>query len=110
VLDGDSLLTPICAEHYMIERLDIAHVRITRYREKYCNGFESASLRDAVVHILAYPTLRFKRGRSLWLLPHACAGLLRVSASGTHRRCDTTNFRRRITEGSKGDHKTHKAA
>ena len=147
VLDGDSLLTPICAEHYMIERLDIAHVRITKDKGEYCDGFESASLRDAVVHILAYPTLRFKRGRSLWLLPHACAGLLRVSASGTtgtlhlvlptlrfkrgnslwslphacagllrvcasgtHRRCDTTNFRRRITEGSKGDHRTHKAA
>jgi hypothetical protein len=83
VLDGDSLLTPICAEHYMIERLDIAHVRITRYREKYCYGFESASLRDAVVHFLTYPTLRLKRGCSLRSLPHACAGLLRVSASGT---------------------------
>ena len=83
VLDGDSLLTPICTEHYMIERLDIAHVRITRYRGEYCDGFESASLRDAVAHILAYPTLRFKRGCSLWSLPHACAGLLRVSASGT---------------------------
>ena len=147
MLDGNSLLTPICAEHYMIERLDIAHVRITKDRGDYCDGFESASLRDAVVHLLAYPTLRFKRGCSLRSLPHACAGLLRVSASGTtgtlhlvlptlrfkrgcslrslphacagllrvsasgtHRRCDTTNFRRRITEGSKGDHRTHKAA
>ena len=57
--------------------------------------FKSASLRDAVAHVLTYPTLRFKRGCSLWsrtrtivgLLPsvatHACAGLLRVSASGT---------------------------
>ena len=83
VLDGDSLLTPICTEHYMIERLDIAHVKITRYRGEYCDGFESASLRDAVVRILTYPTLRFKRGCSLRSLPHACAGLLRVSASGT---------------------------
>ena len=99
MLDGDSLLTPICAEHYMIERLDIAHVRITRYREKYCNGFESASLRDAGGSPRDNPTLRC-----------ACAGLLRVCASGTHRRCDTTNFRRRITEGLKGDHRTHKAA
>ena len=83
VLNRDSLLTPICAEHYMIERLDITHVRITRLLGKYCNGVESASLRDAVVYILAYPTLRFKRGNSLQSLPHACAGLLRVSASGT---------------------------
>ena len=99
VLDGDSLLTPICAEHYMIERLDITHVRITKDRGEYCNGFESASLRDAGGSPRDNPTLRC-----------ACAGLLRVCASGTHRRCDTTNFRRRITEGSKGDYKTHKAA
>ena len=83
VLDGDSLLTPKCTEHYMIERLDITHVRITKDRGEYCDGFESASLRDAVVHILAYPTLRFERGCSLRSLPHACAGLLRVSALGT---------------------------
>lgn len=99
VLDGDGLLTPICAEHYMIERLDITHMGITRYRAKYCNGFESASLRDAGGSPRDNPTLRC-----------ACAGLLRVCASGTHQRCDTTNFRRRITEGSKGDHRTHKAA
>ena len=99
VLDGDSLLTPICAEHYMIERLDITHVRITKDRGEYCDGFESASLRDAGGSPRDNPTLRC-----------ACAGFLRVCASGTHRRCDTTNFRRRITEGSKGDHKTHKAA
>lgn len=72
--------------------------------------FKSASLRDAVAHIWAYPTLRFERGCSLRSLPHVCAGLLKVCASGTHRRCDTTNFRRRITEGSKGNHRTHKAA
>ena len=48
VLDGDSLLTPICTKHYMIERLDITHGRITKGRGKYCDGFESASLRDAV--------------------------------------------------------------
>ena len=83
VLDGDSLLTPKCTEHYMIERLDITHVRITKDRGEYCDGFENASLRDAVVHILAYPTLRFERGCSLRSLPHACAGLLRVSALGT---------------------------
>lgn len=71
--------------------------------------FKSASLRDAVAHIWAYPTLRFERGCSLRSLPHACAGLLRVCASSTHRRCDTTIFRRRITDGSKGDHRTHKA-
>ena len=99
MLNGDSLLTPICAEHYMIERLDITHMGITRYRAKYCNGFESASLRDAGGSPRDNPTLRC-----------ACAGLLRVCASGTHRRCDTTNFRRRITDGSKGDHRTHKAA
>lgn len=57
--------------------------------------FKSASLRDAVAHVLTYPTLRFKRDCSLrsrtrtivGLLPsvatHACAGLLKVSASGT---------------------------
>ena len=57
--------------------------------------FKSASLRDAVAHVLTYPTLRFKRGCSLrsrtrtivGLLPsvatHACAGLLKVSAFGT---------------------------
>ena len=57
--------------------------------------FKSASLRDAVVRILAYPTLRFKRDCFLrsrtrtivGLLPsvatHACVGLLKVSASGT---------------------------
>lgn len=61
--------------------------------------FKSASLRDAGGSPRDNPTLRC-----------ACAGLLRVSASGTNRRCDTTNFRRRITEGSKGDHRTHKAA
>ena len=99
MLNGDSLLTPICAEHYMIERLDITHMGIMRYRAKYCNGFESASLRDAEGSPRDNPTLRC-----------ACAGLLRVCASGTHRRCDTTNFRRRITDGSKGDHRTHKAA
>ena len=99
VLDGDSLLTSICTEHYMIERLDITHVRITKDRGDYCDGFESASLRDAGGSPRDNPTLSC-----------ACAGLLRVCASGTHRRCDTTNFRRRITEGSKGDHSTHKAA
>ena len=105
MLDGDSLLTPICAEHYMIERLDITHVRITKDRGEYCDGFESASLRDAVAHILAYPTLRFKRGCSprsrtrtiVGLLPsvatHACAGLLRVSASGTGYRHRTYSCR-----------------
>ena len=45
--------------------------------------FKSASLRDAVAHVLTYPTLRFKRGCSHWPLLHAYAGLLRVSASGT---------------------------
>ena len=45
--------------------------------------FKSASLRDAFAHIWAYPTLRFERGCSLRSLPHACAGLLRGSASGT---------------------------
>lgn len=99
VLDGDGLLTPICAEHNMIERLDITHIGITRYRAKYCNGFESASLRDAGGSPRDNPTLRC-----------ACAGLLRVCASGTHRRSDRTNFRRSITEGSKGDYRTHKAA
>lgn len=45
--------------------------------------FESASLRDAVAHVLTYPTQRFERGCSLRSRPHACAGLLRVSAYGT---------------------------
>ena len=99
VLDGDSLLTPICTKHYMIERLDITHVKITRDWGKYCNGFESASLRDAVAHILAYPTLRFKRGCSLRSQPHACAGLLRTSASGTSCRHCIYPYRSAPTRG-----------
>ena len=71
-------------------------------------GNESASLRDAIApRIEVSPTLRFKRGCSPRSRPHACAGLLRVSASGTFQEHDTTDgverHRRETTEGSPND-------
>ena len=68
---------------------------------------ESASLRDAYYSSYSNPTLRFKRGCSPRSRPHACAGLLRVSASGTFQEHDTTDgverHRRETTEGSPND-------
>ena len=61
--------------------------------------FKSASLRDAVAHVLTYPTLRFKRGCSHWPLLHAYAGLLRVSASGTSCQKRTNPRKSSLTHG-----------
>lgn len=84
MLYSDGLLAAIGAKDYVVERLDITHDRITKDSGKNCYRFENASLRDAGWLFPGNPTLRC-----------ACAGLLRVSASGTYQAHSITDDTKR---------------